>query len=31
VEFADLGHAMARERPDLVANEMIVWAAKLGQ
>jgi pimeloyl-ACP methyl ester carboxylesterase len=30
VEFADLGHAMARERPDSVANAIIAWAAKLG-
>jgi pimeloyl-ACP methyl ester carboxylesterase len=31
VEFPDLGHAMARERPDLVANAIIAWAAKLSQ
>jgi pimeloyl-ACP methyl ester carboxylesterase len=29
VEFPDLGHAMVRERPDLVANEISTWAAKL--
>jgi pimeloyl-ACP methyl ester carboxylesterase len=31
VEFPDLGHSMARERPDLVANAIIAWAAKLGR
>jgi pimeloyl-ACP methyl ester carboxylesterase len=30
VEFPGLAHAMARERPDLVANAIITWAAKLG-
>jgi pimeloyl-ACP methyl ester carboxylesterase len=30
VEFPDLGHAMVIERPDLVANEIGAWAAKLG-
>ena len=29
VEFPDLGHAMARERPDLVASAISAWAAKL--
>ena len=29
VEFPDLGHGMVRERPDLVANAIIAWAAKL--
>ena len=31
VEFADLGHAMARERPDLIANAIVSWATKLSQ
>jgi pimeloyl-ACP methyl ester carboxylesterase len=31
VEFADLGHSMVRERPDLVANAIASWATKLGQ
>jgi pimeloyl-ACP methyl ester carboxylesterase len=31
VEFPDLGHSMARERPDLVSNAIIAWATKLGQ
>ena len=31
VEFQDLGHGMARERPDLISNAIITWAAKLGQ
>jgi pimeloyl-ACP methyl ester carboxylesterase len=30
VEFPNLGHAMPRERPDLVANAIITWVAKLG-
>jgi pimeloyl-ACP methyl ester carboxylesterase len=30
VEFADLGHAMVRERPDLIANAIVSWATKLG-
>jgi pimeloyl-ACP methyl ester carboxylesterase len=29
VEFEDLGHSMARERPDLVANAIVSWAKKL--
>ena len=29
VEFVDLGHAMARERPDLVADTIITWIKKL--
>jgi pimeloyl-ACP methyl ester carboxylesterase len=29
VEFPDLGHAMARERPDLVSNAIINWVTKL--
>ncbi len=29
VEFADLGHSMARERPDLVVNAMVGWIAAL--
>ena len=31
VEFPDLGHAIARERPDLVSNAIVAWATKLGQ
>jgi pimeloyl-ACP methyl ester carboxylesterase len=31
VEFVDLGHSMVRERPDLVANAIVSWAAKLAQ
>jgi pimeloyl-ACP methyl ester carboxylesterase len=31
VEFPDLGHSMARERPDLVSDAIIKWATKLGQ
>jgi pimeloyl-ACP methyl ester carboxylesterase len=31
IEFPDLGHSMARERPDLVANEIVSWAARLGR
>jgi pimeloyl-ACP methyl ester carboxylesterase len=31
IEFPDLGHSMAQERPDLVANEIISWAARLGR
>jgi pimeloyl-ACP methyl ester carboxylesterase len=31
VEFADLGHSMVRERPDLVANAIVSWMAKLSQ
>ena len=30
VEFPELGHAMARERPDLVTNAITSWAAELG-
>ena len=30
VEFPELGHAMARERPYLVANAITSWAAELG-
>ena len=29
VEFEDLGHAMVRERPDLVADAIVTWAKKL--
>ena len=29
VEFEDLGHGMAQERPDLVADAIISWARKL--
>ena len=29
VEFEDLGHAMARERPDLVGDAIVSWATKL--
>lgn len=29
VEFEDLGHAMLRERPDLVADAILSWAKKL--
>ena len=29
VEFEDLGHAMARERPDLVVGAIVSWAKKL--
>ena len=29
VEFEDLGHSMARERPDLVADAIVTWAKKL--
>lgn len=31
VEFPELGHSMARERPDLVANAIVTWAAKLAR
>jgi pimeloyl-ACP methyl ester carboxylesterase len=31
VEFADLGHSMVRERPDLLANAIASWAGKLSQ
>jgi pimeloyl-ACP methyl ester carboxylesterase len=30
-QFADLGHAMVLERPDLVANSIASWVAKLSQ
>jgi pimeloyl-ACP methyl ester carboxylesterase len=29
VEFEDLGHAMVRERPDLIADAMVTWAREL--
>ena len=29
VEFEDLGHSMARERPDLVAGAIVSWVKKL--
>jgi pimeloyl-ACP methyl ester carboxylesterase len=29
VEFPDLGHSMARERPELVSDAIVSWAAKL--
>jgi pimeloyl-ACP methyl ester carboxylesterase len=29
VEFPNLGHSMARERPDLVSDAIIKWTAKL--
>ena len=29
VEFEDLGHSMARERPDLVVNAIVSWTTKL--
>lgn len=29
VEFEDLGHAMAQERPDLVVDAILSWAKKL--
>lgn len=29
VEFEDLGHAMARERPDLVGDAIVSWARKV--
>lgn len=29
VEFEDLGHAMVRERPDLVVDAIVTWAKKL--
>ena len=29
VEFEDLGHSMARERPDLVVNAIVSWATRL--
>jgi pimeloyl-ACP methyl ester carboxylesterase len=31
VEFADLGHSMVRERPDLIANAIDSWSSKLDQ
>ena len=31
VEFPDLGHAMAQERPDLVSNAIVAWVAKLSK
>ncbi len=31
VEFPELGHSMARERPDLVANAIIAWSVKLAR
>jgi hypothetical protein len=29
VEFEDLGHSMARERPDLVVDAIVGWATRL--
>jgi pimeloyl-ACP methyl ester carboxylesterase len=29
VEFEDLGHSMARERPDLVVNAIVGWTKRL--
>ena len=29
VEFEDLGHSMARERPDLVVNAIVSWTTRL--
>jgi pimeloyl-ACP methyl ester carboxylesterase len=29
VEFEDLGHSMARERPGLVVDAIVNWAKKL--
>jgi pimeloyl-ACP methyl ester carboxylesterase len=29
VEFEDLGHSMARERPDLVVNAIVDWITML--